>query len=100
MCFVYVCNNLNLLDTSSFCRFIISIDFFRDANTPAKQLAHGGRRRLSMAEELVHAPNLLILDEPISHCNVKDTYIITNAFRELVNKQKTVIATMFEVHIC
>ena len=83
---------------SSFDKILELLSIFsRDAHTPAKQLTHGGRRRLSMAEELVHAPNLILLDEPISHCGVHDTYIITNAFRELVNKQKTVIATMFEV---
>lgn len=65
-------------------------------NERAKLLSRGDRRRLSLAEELVHGPTLLLADEPITNLPDRDSALIINCFRELVNKEKTVIATMHE----
>eukprot|EP00602_Paraphysomonas_sp_CaronLab_P005049 CAMPEP_0185030590 /NCGR_PEP_ID=MMETSP1103-20130426/17564_1 /TAXON_ID=36769 /ORGANISM="Paraphysomonas bandaiensis, Strain Caron Lab Isolate" /LENGTH=1294 /DNA_ID=CAMNT_0027565783 /DNA_START=13 /DNA_END=3894 /DNA_ORIENTATION=- len=62
-----------------------------------KDLTFGQRRRLSIAEEIVHGPELVLIDEPISNLNVKDASIImTGTLRELVNQERTVIATMHQ----
>ena len=50
-----------------------------------------------MAEELVYGPSLVLLDEPIIGCTAMETSVVMSAFRELVNKEKTVVTTMFEV---
>lgn len=62
----------------------------------AKLLSRGDRRRLSIAEELVTGPNFMLLDEPVTNLNAKESALIMNAFRELVNQEKTVVATMHE----
>jgi hypothetical protein len=54
-------------------------------------------RRLTIAEELVHGPNLVLIDEPITGLDVKDAAVImTGTFRELVNQERTVICTMHQ----
>lgn len=62
----------------------------------AKRLSRGERRRLSIAEEFVTGPNFVLLDEPVTNLNAKDSSLIMNSFRELVNQEKTVVATMHE----
>lgn len=62
----------------------------------AKLLSRGDRRRLSIAEELVQGPSLLLADEPITNLPARDAALIMNCFRDLVNQEKTVIATMHE----
>ncbi len=57
----------------------------------------GQRRRLSIAEEIVHGPNLILLDEPITSLPPKDASVImTGTLRELVNQERTVICTMHQ----
>lgn len=65
-------------------------------HSSAKLLSRGERRRLSIAEEFVTGPNFVLLDEPVTNLNTKDSALIMNSFRELVNQEKTVVATMHE----
>jgi ABC-type multidrug transport system ATPase subunit len=65
-------------------------------HVPAKLLSRGNRRRLSLAEELVHGPSLILADEPITNLEARDCALIVNSFRDLVNNEKTVITTMHE----
>ena len=65
-------------------------------NVSAKLLSRGERRRLSIAEELVTGPNFVLLDEPVTNLNAKESALIMNSFRELVNQEKTVVTTMHE----
>ena len=65
-------------------------------NVNAKRLSRGERRRLSIAEEFVTGPNFVLLDEPVTNLNAKESALIMNSFRELVNQEKTVVATMHE----
>ena len=60
----------------------------------AKHLSKGDARRLSIAEEIVHGPSLLLIDEPTTNVEIKDISTMLTAFREMVNDEKTVIATM------
>ncbi len=64
----------------------------------SKHLDPGSLRRLSIAEEVVHGPSLLLVDEPITGLGNKDASIImTGTFRELVNQDRTVIVTLHQV---
>ena len=72
------------------------LDLYRVQFVGAKHLSRGERRRLSIAEEFVTGPNFCLLDEPVTNLNAKDCAIIMNCFRELVNQEKTVVATMHE----
>ena len=65
-------------------------------HVPAKLLSKGDRRRLSIAEEAVNGPSILLLDEPITGLASREAALIMNSLRELVNQEKTVIAAMHE----
>lgn len=57
----------------------------------------GQIRRLSIAEEIVHGPNLIFLDEPITNLPPKDASVImSGTLRELVNQERTVICSMHQ----
>jgi ABC-type multidrug transport system ATPase subunit len=63
----------------------------------SKSLTAGQIRRLSIAEEIVHGPNLILLDEPITNLPPKDaSVIVTGTLRELVNQERTVICSMHQ----
>ena len=62
-----------------------------------KQLTAGDVRRLSIAEEIVHGPSLLLIDEPTTGLNMTDVATMLRTFREMVNQDKTVIATLYQV---
>ena len=67
------------------------------ADLKTKALSRGQLRRLTIAEELVHGPNLVLIDEPITGLDVKDAAVImTGTLRELVNQERTVICTMHQ----
>ena len=63
-----------------------------------KMLSRGDRRRLSIAEEIVHGPALLLIDEPTTDLDIKDISTMLMTFREMVNQDKTVITTMHKVN--
>ena len=72
------------------------------AHTKAKKLTSGEQRRLTIAEDIVHGPHLIMIDEPITNLNARESSIImTQAVRELVNQDRTVIITLHQVpHLC
>eukprot|EP00602_Paraphysomonas_sp_CaronLab_P009688 CAMPEP_0185022730 /NCGR_PEP_ID=MMETSP1103-20130426/5431_1 /TAXON_ID=36769 /ORGANISM="Paraphysomonas bandaiensis, Strain Caron Lab Isolate" /LENGTH=1307 /DNA_ID=CAMNT_0027554945 /DNA_START=376 /DNA_END=4299 /DNA_ORIENTATION=+ len=62
-----------------------------------KELSRGVLRRLSIAEEIVHGPSLVLIDEPITNLDQRETSIIvTGVLRELVNQDRTVVVTMHQ----
>lgn len=63
----------------------------------AKNLSKGERRRLSIAEEIVHGPHLLLIDEPTTNLDLHDTSVMMQTFREMVNQDRTVVATLQNV---
>ena len=69
------------------------------ADKKSKNLSKGEQRRLSMAEELVHGPQMILLDEPLTDLDDKDiSIILSGVLRELVNQDRTVIATLHQVN--
>jgi ABC-type multidrug transport system ATPase subunit len=59
-------------------------------------LSRGERRRLSIAEEIVHGPSLVLIDEPCTHLDLLDESVMMMTFREMVNQDKTVITTSYQ----
>ena len=59
-----------------------------------RQLTKGEIRRVSIAEEIVHGPSLLLIDEPNTGLDVSDESVMMMTFREMVNQDKTVITTI------
>jgi ABC-type multidrug transport system ATPase subunit len=63
----------------------------------AKKLTDGELRRLTIAEDIVHGPHLILMDEPITNLDARESSIImTHAVRELVNQDRTVILTLYQ----
>ena len=64
-----------------------------------KLLSAGDLRRLSIAEEIVHGPSLLLIDEPTTDLDIKDISTMLMTFREMVNQDKTVVASIHKVSL-
>jgi ABC-type multidrug transport system ATPase subunit len=56
-------------------------------------------RRTSIAEEIVHGPTLLLIDEPTSNLSVYDASVLMRTFREMVNNDRTVVTTMHQPNV-
>ncbi len=67
------------------------------SDTKAIDLSSGQRRMLSLAEELTDDPYLLFIDEPLRALSNRETSILMTCLRELVNEDRTIVATIFEV---
>lgn len=59
----------------------------------------GELRRLSIAEEIVAGPTLLLIDEPTTGLPPEDEALLLRTFRELVNQDRTVVASMYQVMV-
>ena len=59
-----------------------------------KQLTKGEFKRLAIAEESVHNPRLLLLDQPTSDVGEEEGSLIVNTLREMVNNDRTVVAAL------
>lgn len=62
-----------------------------------RKLNSGEFKRLSIAEEMVHGPKLLFMDEPTTGVSIFEQAIMMATFREMVNQDRTVVAT---IHQC
>ena len=62
-----------------------------------KKLHPGRQRCVSIAEEIVHSPNVVLIDEPVTGLGLKFVQIIVNhTLRELANQGRTVISTIHQ----
>lgn len=68
------------------------------ADKKVKYLTPGQRKRLSIAEEIVFGPTLLLIDEPTTGLSPVDESVMMMTFREMVNQDRTVVATLHEVN--
>lgn len=62
----------------------------------AKKLNSGEWKRLCIAEEMVHGPKLLLMDEPTTDISLAETSILLMCFREMVNQDRTVVASIHQ----
>jgi hypothetical protein len=65
-------------------------------NKKTKLLSPGELKRLSIAEEMVHGPKLLFVDEPTTGVNIEESSVLLQTFRELVNQDRTVVTTIHQ----
>lgn len=75
-------------ERAEFC--LKKLELWSKANTPARFLSGGMKRRLMIARGLVHEPKLLILDEPTAGVDI-EARRFTWAFLKEINQQGTTI---------
>ena len=63
-----------------------------------KHLNQGQLKRLSIAEEIVHGPKLLYIDEPTTGISLAEASVLLLTFREMVNNDRTVVMTSHQPH--
>jgi ABC-type multidrug transport system ATPase subunit len=62
----------------------------------AKTLNPGEMKRLAIAEEMVHGPKLLLMDEPLTGVSQYEASVMMMCFREMVNQDRTVVASVHQ----
>jgi len=62
----------------------------------AKHLTPGERRLLSIAEEIVNGPSIVLIDEALTGLDSYDTTTLLSVFREIVNEDRTVVASLHQ----
>lgn len=67
------------------------LDLIAIADQPFGQLSDGQRRRLMLARALVHAPEVLVLDEPSRALDLKACHQLLQTLRELCRSGTTVV---------
>lgn len=75
-------------------RTVENMHLFDVLHKRTKSLSPGELKRLSIAEEMVHGPKLLLIDEPTTGVNPIESSHLMLTFREMVNQDRTVIAAM------
>lgn len=61
-----------------------------------KGISGGERKRLSIAQELLHDPRLLFLDEPTSGLDSTSAYRVMSLLRKVANEGTTVVCTIHQ----
>ncbi|KAG9511380.1 UDP-galactose translocator, partial [Fragariocoptes setiger] len=79
-----------------------SLDINQILNTKIKKLSGGQRKRVSVAQELVSRPDILILDEPTSGLDSVTCYRVINMLSDLAKRSRSnmikPIAIVITVH--
>ncbi len=67
------------------------VGMMEDSNRKIKGYSKGMRQRIKVAQALVHNPDILILDEPLSGTDPIAKFALTNLFHELESQGKTIV---------
>lgn len=73
---------------------ILQLNDILDKKT--KNLNPGELKRLSIAEEVVHGPKLILIDEPTTGISLHEISILLLTLREMANQERTVITTLHQ----
>lgn len=69
------------------------LDLWRKADTPARMLSGGMKRRLMIARGLMNCPKLLILDEPTAGVDIEQRQFMWGFLKDLNRNGTTIILT-------
>lgn len=67
------------------------VDMVKDSHRKIKGYSKGMRQRIKVAQALVHDPEILILDEPLSGTDPIAKFTLINLFQQLESEGKTLI---------
>jgi ABC-2 type transport system ATP-binding protein len=73
--------------------YLKKLDLWDKRDQPCMRLSGGMKRRLLLARALIHAPKLLILDEPTAGVDIEVRYSIWNLLKEINQQGTTLILT-------
>jgi ABC-type multidrug transport system ATPase subunit len=77
-------------------RLLDAVDLIDAANRPSGQYSGGMRRRLGIAQAMIHAPRLLVIDEPTAGLDPEERI----RFRNLIAEVAESVAVVLSTHIC
>ncbi len=74
------------------------VELSREKHIPVRAFSKGMRKKLLLARELLHQPELLLLDEPTANLDVHSTELIRGIIQDLAKKGATVFLTTHNMH--
>ena len=74
------------------------VELSREKDLPVRAFSKGMKKKLLLARELLHEPELLLLDEPTANLDVHSTELIRNLLKDLAKKGTTVFITTHNMH--
>src|SRR5688572_1614483 len=74
------------------------VELLREKNLPVRGYSKGMRKKLLLARELMHEPQVLLLDEPTANLDVHSTEQIRYLIKGLAAKGVTVLITTHNMH--
>ena len=75
-----------------------TVELLREKDLPVGAFSKGMRKKLLLARELLHEPDVLLLDEPTANLDVHSTELIRDVIGELCAKGVTVLMTTHNMH--
>jgi ABC-type multidrug transport system ATPase subunit len=75
---------------------IVNMHLDAIADVRTKSLTAGQKKLLSIAEEMVHGPKLLLIDEPTTGVSIFGASKLLATLREMVNQDCTVVASIYQ----
>jgi ABC-2 type transport system ATP-binding protein len=73
------------------------LDVAKYANMPAEQLSKGNQQKIQLITAILHDPDLLILDEPLSGLDPVNAELFKEVINELVQKGKYVVMSSHQM---
>lgn len=65
-------------------KYAKALELFQELNNPISTYSHGMKQKLVLISAFVHAPKLLVLDEPFVGLDPKATFLIKEMMKEFV----------------
>ncbi|AEP01269.1 ABC transporter ATP-binding protein [Weizmannia coagulans] len=68
-------------------------ELYNEKDQLIKTYSHGMKQKISIAAALIHEPQILILDEPLTGIDLKSSKVIRKFLKDYTDKGKTVLIT-------
>jgi ABC-2 type transport system ATP-binding protein len=79
-------------------RCLQMVELLREKDLPVRAYSKGMRKKLLLARELLHEPQVLMLDEPTANLDVHSTELIRELLKRLARNKVTILITTHNMH--